>query len=100
MAAALASELGGPVTTVTLPDLLSLAPAPAYIMKLDIQGWDCQVGPSPGRRCMQGMAMLHELSSLIPRPWRPRACSPAAWSCPTSRWSTAGTPPAAGTTTR
>ena len=49
-AAALASEvaagheaLGGPVTTVTLPDLLSLAPAPAYIIKLDIQGWDCQV---------------------------------------------------------
>ena len=35
--------LGGPVTTVTLPDLLSLAPAPAYIIKLDIQGWDCQV---------------------------------------------------------
>ena len=38
-----APALGPPVTTVTLTDLMSVAPAPTYIIKMDIQGRDCQV---------------------------------------------------------
>ena len=38
-----AQALGPPVTTVTLTDLMRLAPAPTYIIKMDIQGRDCQV---------------------------------------------------------
>ena len=38
-----AEALGPPVTTVTLTDLMRLAPAPTYIIKMDIQGRDCQV---------------------------------------------------------
>ena len=31
------------VKSVTLPDILSVIPAPAYIVKTDLQGYDCQV---------------------------------------------------------
>ena len=33
----------GAVRSVTLRDVLSVIPAPTYILKIDIQGYDCQV---------------------------------------------------------
>ena len=51
-----APALGPPVTTVTLTDLMSVAPAPTYIIKMDIQGRDCQVITKVSRfRCFFDM---------------------------------------------
>ena len=35
-------SLGTSITSLTLPDILSLIPSPTYIIKTDIQGYDCR----------------------------------------------------------
>ena len=35
-------SLGTSVSSVTLPDILALSPSPTYIIKTDIQGYDCR----------------------------------------------------------
>ena len=38
----LEGSVGTPVTSVTLPDILSVIPSSTYIIKTDIQGYDCR----------------------------------------------------------
>ena len=36
-------SVGEPVQSVTLPDILNVIPAKTYILKTDIQGYECRV---------------------------------------------------------